>query len=165
MVLLFFAVSLVANLLVPTQVTPIYNWSLYSYPLRAKSSHSFLVITYNGGKIISIEHTWQEPQKLLLTNPLNLYTATVFNKKEDFSKQHFFNVWLPAHSNFQRLFPQFTNFPSEREIKRFPQWFKRYLAQYVQEPVNEIVIYRKTVAFSRNGHVQELASELIFTIV
>lgn len=164
LVLVFFLINLAANLIKPTQITPIYNWNLYSYPLPAKDTFSFISVNYNQGKTLSFKRTWNEPQKVLFTNTLNLFVAIEIERKEDYSKIHFDKVWLPQHTAFREMFPQFKNFPGKNELKHFPSWYKRYLQQYIDGTVDSIQVYKKQVMFNEFGTPVEIASHLIYVI-
>ena len=74
-VFLFFLINIVANLFIVTQITPIYNWSLYSAPIENQQTYSFLKVIYNDNKVLRFKHTWEDPRKFLLTNTMKLFVA------------------------------------------------------------------------------------------
>ena len=163
-VFVFILINLAANLVKPTQITPIYNWNLYSYPLPPQDTFSLIAVTYNQGKLLSFERTWNEPQKVLFTNTMNLFVASEIENKEDYSKKHFEEVWLPQHPGFEGMFPEFVNFPSKREMKHFPTWYKKYLEQYAGERIHKIEVHKKQLLFTNEALPLEINSKLIHTI-
>ncbi len=162
--LVFFVVNICANLVVPTQITPVYNWNLYSNPLPDSKHYTFNTVTYNNGEVLKFQRTWNEPQKVLIHNTMNLFIATQVDEKKDYSKKHFEESWLPRNKRFQKAFPQFINFPSHKEFEAFPSWYTRYLTQNTGEQIDRIQIIRKTVHFTESGHVREDSSEIVFNI-
>ena len=163
-VLTFFGASICANLIFPTQITPVYNWNLYSNPLPDTPFYTFNTVTYNHGAVLKIQRTWNEPQKVLMFNTLNLYVATRVDGKQDYSQKHFEEFWLPQHQWFQNAFPRFTNFPTQKEFETFPVWYKKYLARHVGKQIDRVQIVRKTVHFTKTGQLHIDSSHLIHTL-
>jgi hypothetical protein len=163
-VFLFFAINFTANLVFPTEITPIYNWNLYSFPSKEQKEYPIIVVTYNKDKVLAYERTWNEPQKLLLSNTLNLFIALKADKVKDPIKDYYINNWLPRHKIFQKCFPTFKNYNDQEELEQYPAWFKSYLQQCVGEHIDSVRIYRKEIAFNAHKEVTEISSELIYTI-
>lgn len=163
-VTLFFIGNVVANVVMPTEITPIYNWNMYAFPLPDQDTFDLIEVTYNGDKVLNFKHTWNEPQKVLLGSTLQLFVASHIDGKIDYSDQHFQNQWLPSHPGFKNAFPSFYNFPSQKEFKAFSSWYKRYLEKHTCEQIDSIRLVRKTVKFTDKGSVQEISSRLIYTI-
>ena len=162
-VTLFFIINIIANTFIVTQITPIYNWNLYASPIEAQETYTFLKVKYDD-KILSFQHTWSEPRKLLLMNTLNYFIGAKVDKKEDYAKEHFINNWLPRHPNFHKVFPEFRNYNDENELNRFPRWFKKILEQKIGKEIAEIEIFRTTVVFLNDGSLKEISSIPIYTI-
>ena len=162
-VLLFFLINIVANLVVVTQITPIYNWSLYARPIESQKTYSFLKVKYNGNKVLKFKHTWEDPRKLLLTNTMNLFVALQVKKQNDPVKEYYRNNWLPRHPNFTTLFKEFKNYNDDDGLNNFPSWYKKYLEQKVGENVNKIDVYETQVKFLKDGSVKELSSNIIYS--
>jgi hypothetical protein len=162
-VCIFFMVNILANSFFATQITPIYNWNLYAAPIEAKATYTFFKVRYDG-KILSFQHTWKEPRKLLLMNTLNYFMRARVEGQEDYAKEHFINDWLPRHPGFRKAFAEFRNYNDERELDQFPHWFKKILEQEVGEDIDEIKIFKTTVVFLENGSLKEISSTPIYTI-
>lgn len=163
-VFIFFVLNIVFNVIKPTQQTPIYNWNLYAYPLPVLDTFSFIAVEYNDGKVLRFKRTWQEPQKVLLGNTMNLFVANYIDGNLDYSQVHFKNNWLPQNKLFTTYFPSFTNFPNKREMKHFPQWYRTYLQQYTNQTIDSIKFLRKVVVLNNEGDIKEISSEQIYTI-
>jgi len=162
-VLLFFLINIVANVWFVTQITPIYNWSLYSSPVKSQETYSFLKIQYNHNKVLKFKHTWEEPTKLFLLNTMNLFVALKVEKKSDPIKEHYINSWLPRHSTFHAAFKGFKNYNDDKEFNRFPYWYERYLEQVVNENVTQIDVYETRVGVLKDGTVKQANSKLIYS--
>lgn len=162
-VLLFFLINIIANLVVVTQITPIYNWSLFATPIKNQRIYSFLKVKYNGNKVLKFKHTWEEPRKLLLTNTMYQFVALQIKKQNDPIKEYYINNWLPRHLNFSTIFKEFKNYNDDEEFNKFPFWYKKYLEQKVGEHVNKIDVYETQVEFLRDGSVKELSSNIVYS--
>ena len=162
-VFLFFLINIVANLFIVTQITPIYNWSLYSAPIENQQTYSFLKVIYNDNKVLRFKHTWEDPRKFLLTNTMKLFVALQVKKENDPVKQYYKDNWLPRHPNFNKIFKEFKNYNDEKELNKFPLWYKRYLQQKVEETVYKIDVYEIQVEFLKDRSVRELSSKIIFS--
>ena len=162
-VLLFFLINIVANLVVVTQITPIYNWSLYATPIESRKTYSFLKVKYNGTKVLKFKHTWEDPRKLLLTNTMYLFVALQVKKQNDPTKEYYKNNWLTRHPNFSTVFNNFKNYNDEEQFNKFPLWYKKYLEQKVGENINKIDVYEIQVEFLKDGSVKELSSNIIYS--
>lgn len=162
-VTLFFIINVIANTFIVTQITPIYNWNLYASPIEAQKIYSFLKVKYDD-ETLSFAHTWSEPRKLLLMNTINYFIRAKVEKQRDYAEEHFINNWLPRHPTFRKVFPEFRNYNDERELNRFPVWFKKILEQKVGKAIGKIEIYRTTVVFLENGSVKEIGSIPIYSI-
>jgi len=162
-VLLFFFINIIANLVVVTQITPIYNWGLYATPIERQKIYSFLKVKYNGDKVLKFKHTWEEPGKLLLTNTMSQFVALQVKKQNDPVREYYKNNWLQDHPNFSTLFKEFKNYNDDKEFNKFPSWYKKYLEQKVGEHVSTIDVYETQVEFLKDGSVKELSSDIIYS--
>lgn len=162
-VYLFFIANILANSFFVTEITPIYNWNLYATPIEAQKTYTFLKVKYDSNTLF-FRHTWNEPRKLLIMNALNYFIRARIEGQEDYAKEHFINDWLPRHPYFRKAFAEFRNYNDERELDQFPQWFKKILEQQVGQNIDEIKIFKTTVAFLENGSLKEISSIPIYTI-
>ncbi len=162
-VCLFVSLNLLFNLVYKSQVTPIFQWSMYSQPLPDQQVYSILEIRYNENILIAFPHTWEEPRKVLFTNTSWLFMNLKSNGP-DYVKDHYINRWMPQHPLFGRLFTGFKNYNDVDELKKFPLWLKRYLEQETGEKIYKIDLYKVNVAFGQSGSVKKISSTLVHTI-
>ena len=163
-VLLFFILSLSANFIFKSEQTPIFKWDLYSTAMPAQSTYSFLEVRYNDNRLLKFPHTWQEPQKLFFTNTLDYFIAIKRNNNTDPYKKYFANDWSKRHARMKELLGNVNLYNDSTEINAFPSWYKRYLEQYIQQPVESIDVYEKKVEFI-NGGLHEISSSLIYKLL
>ena len=159
-VILFFALNLVANFIFKAEHTPIFRWDLYSYEIPQQKVYSFLEVKYNDGELLTFPHTWQEPQKLIFTNTLNLFIYMQRNNGNDPLKIYI-DTWNNNHPFFRRFLPGLKFYNDTVELKKFPAWYKRYLEQYVKKPVYKIDVYEVKAAYHENGEIKKVSSALI----
>ena len=94
---------------------------------------------------------------------MKLFVALQVKKENDPVKQYYKENWLPRHPNFNKIFKEFKNYNDEKELNKFPLWYKRYLQQKVEETVYKIDVYEIQVEFLKDGSVRELSSKIIFS--
>ena len=160
-VLMFAIVSFTANFIVKAELTPFIRWDMYAEPVAEQQAYTITEVRYNDNKLLNIRPTWMQPEKLIFINTLDLYLAIKRNNNEDPLKKYYTDVWKPKHPFVDRYLPSVNIYNGATEIKRFPQWYVRYLSQYTQEKIYSVNIYQKQVAFDEAGNVKELSSILI----
>ena len=162
-VCIFIFLNLLFNLITKSQITPIFQWSMYSSPLPKQEVYSFLEIRYNKDKLLEFPHTWEEPRKVLFTNTSGLYTHHLLGGG-DYAKEHFVKNWLPNHPLFNHYIKNFKNYNNEDDYSKFPSWLKRYLEQEVGEKIYKIDLFKIEATFTPSGKVKKLSSLLVCTI-
>lgn len=168
---LFFIVLLVAcinisvNFIIKGDLTPFFKWDLYAKPIPNQLVYSFLEVRYNDNQLLKFPHTWQEPEKLFFTNTMDLFIAIKRNNNKDPLINYYKWDWLPRHKHFKNVFPVAHMFNDTSEINQYPQWYKKYLSQYVNQPVDSIKIFEKKVEYVNDGSVRLISSNLLYTIL
>ncbi len=162
-VCLFISLNLLFNLIYKSQITAIFQWSMYAQPLPDQQEYEILEIRYNENKLLAFPHTWEEPRKVLFTNPSWLFMNLQSNGA-DYARDHYINNWLPKHALFSRLFKDFKNYNDVAEIEKFPSWLKRYMEQETGEKIYKIDLYKINVSFEASGSVKKISSTLVHTI-
>lgn len=163
-VLLFILLSLSANFIFRSEQTPIFRWDLYATAMPSQSTYSFLEVRYNQNELLKFPHTWQESQKLFFTNTLDYFISIKRNNNIDPYKNYFTNDWSKRHVRLKELLGNVNLYNDTTEINGFPSWYKRYLEQYIHQPVWSINVYEKKVEFI-NGGVNEISSSLIVKLL
>ena len=160
----FAALNLSANFIFKAEHTPVFVWDLYAYEIPQQLSYSFLEIRYNDNKILSFPHTWDEPQKLFFINTIDYFIAMKRNHNMDPLKVYIDN-WNKNHPLFKSMFPGLRLYNDSNELKKFPDWYKRYLEQYLNSHVYKINVYEVEIAYQNNGEVKALSSTLIYELL
>lgn len=163
-VFIFFIVNVAANFIFKAEETPVFRWDLYSQEIPEKNDYSFLEVRYNDGELLTFSHTWQEPEKLLFTNTLDLFINMQRNNGNDPSKVHI-DSWNNKHSLFKKILPGLKFYNDSAELKEYPAWYKRYLEQHIKKPVYKIEVYEVKVAYQDNGEIKKLSSTLIYKLL
>lgn len=160
----FALVSIATNFVLRGELTPFYKWDLYANAIPDQEQYSFLEVRYNDNKLLTFPHTWHEPEKLFFTNTMDLIIAIKKNSDKDPLENYYNNTWLPRHPFFKGRIAGFEIFNGITEIKQFPGWYKRFLSQHINQPVDSIKVFEKKVRYENNGSIKEISSELIYTI-
>jgi hypothetical protein len=163
-VLVFFLLNISENFIFKSQHTPFFVWDLYANPIPNQAVYSFPEIKYNDGKLLFFRRTWNEPQKLFFVNTINEYITLKQNNNLDPLK-NYIDTWNSNHPFFIKLFPGIKLYNDTTELKQFPAWFKKYLEQYLKEPVYNIDIYQTKVAWDDKGNLKKLSSTLLFKLL
>jgi hypothetical protein len=161
-VFLFFALSLVANI-IKLQTTPFFIWSMYSHKLPPRDEYSFYEVRYNDNKLLNIRHTWEQPRKNFLFDPLTFYSSVYVDKTDPYYLRDYLrDRWAVKHPRFAGVIPGL--YTDSAGFEAFPAWFKRYLSEQIDEPVGPIYILRKKVRFLPGGEIREVASDTTMKI-
>ncbi|MEO6330848.1 MAG: hypothetical protein ABIO55_18075 [Ginsengibacter sp.] len=164
LVLLFITFNLAANFIFKVEHTPFFLWDLYSRPIPQQKTYSFLEVRYNNNEALLFPHTWDEPRKLFFTNTLDYFIAMKRNNGVDPLKAYV-DYWNVHHTFFKKKLPGLKFYNDTSELKKFPEWYKRYLEQHIKKPVYKIDIYEISVAYQSNGEVKKLFSTLIYKLL
>ncbi|MEO6288836.1 MAG: hypothetical protein ABIO76_02880, partial [Ginsengibacter sp.] len=163
-VALFVLANLAANFIFKAEHTPVFRWDLYSREIPPQKIYSFLEVRFNGDKLLSFPHTWQEPEKLFFTNTLNHFIAMKRNNNNDPLKAYI-DYWNNHHSFFQKMLPGLKFYNDTTQLKVFPKWYKKYLEQHINMAVYKIDVYEIKVAYLDNGEIEKLSSNLIYKLL
>ena len=161
-VALFFIASLGSNLL-KLETTPFFVWRMYSSQLPETRRYAIQEIWYNRTKLFLVPNTWQEPRKLMVFDPLQLYTHTQIEQKGNYSFSNYLvDDWGQRHSAFQSVLPRL--FIQPDEWNRFPDWFLSYLSKQVGEKVSEVHVLRKQVEYQVDGTLKLISTDTVLSI-
>ncbi len=164
LVSIFIAINLCFNLIIKSEITPFFQWSLYATPIAKQSHYTFLEVKYNN-KLLTFPHTWQEPGKLLFVNTLNAFISLKVDKSYDYVQHHYESNWLPAHPLFKKTFPNFKPYNDAAELAKFPIWYKLRLEQLTGESIYSINVFKTTVIFLPSGKIKKQSSTLIYSLL
>jgi hypothetical protein len=158
----FFALSLFFNL-IRLNITPFFLFDMYAVKIPSQPRYSFYEIRYGKDRHFDLPHTWEQPGKLMLYEPLSEYVSMDLEKggKDPFG-EYLKNDWGLRHPRFLALIPYL--YDSSAQFDAFPGWFKRWLSPQLDGPVGTIYILKKTVSFDANGWVKEISSDTTLTI-
>jgi hypothetical protein len=160
-IFLFFAGSVLASLM-RLQTTPFFIWDMYSRRVDTAKTYRLLEIGYNDNKRVNLRHSWNEPEKTILTMPLRNYLEIRGNHSVDPFGVYLQSYWLKKHPAFAGVAGQLYNTPAE--LDEFPGWYKRWLSAAVGEPVEKVVVLEKRLAFSEDGGLREISSDTALVI-
>lgn len=158
---LFFSAIVISNL-IKLETTPFFVWSMYSQKAQASDTFTLLDIRYGGNRVLNIPHTWDQPQNMLLHDPLSLYIArrvkAVPTPQLDYLGDH----WMRKHPQFRSFLPQLI--PTETDFDAFPTWYRSYLAEITGGPVGTISVVEKKVRLTPEGYIKGLSVDTILVI-
>ena len=164
LVTIFCVLNLLANFVFKAEHTPVYNWNLYAFKIPEQPSYTFLEVKYNEGKTLAFPHTFLEPEKLFFTNTLYQFIYMKRNEGNDPLKFYIDN-WNMNHPLFKKILWGLKFYPGQEELNKYPSWFRKYLEQYIKEPVYKIDVYEVKVAYEDDGKLKKLSSTLIYTLL
>jgi len=142
------------------QITPFYNWSMYSGAVDKPKTYSFTEI-YCDSVLIQQPHTYNDFSRLMITYTTNEYlrlidTNTVRTTYDRVNKT-FNNLGL----NGQYVANQLS--VSDSLILQYPAWLKRYVRKNLVTNFDSISLYKITVRHDSAAWLQLLDRQLIFT--
>ena len=161
-VVLFFVCSLGSNL-IKLETTPFFVWRMYSTKLPETNQYTVQEIWYNQNKLFVVPNTWQEPRKLMIFDPLQLYIHTQKDQKVSYAfRNYLVDDWGQRHPAFQSVLPRL--YIQSEEWIRFPDWFLSYLSEQVGEDVKEVQVIRKLVQYQQDGSLQVIRTDSVLHI-
>ena len=161
-VFLFFALSIFSNL-IRLNTTPFFLFDMYAVKIPVLKTYSLYEVYYGEGQRVDIPHTWLQPRKMLLTEPLSRYIEYgLTGGSADPFGVYLKNDWGPRHPRFRSLIPYL--YDSSAQYDAFPAWYKRYLSEQVDGPVGRIYVLEKVIGFDANGWATALSSDTAFVI-
>ena len=141
------------------EVTPLYDWKMYAFPVQPHPEYDAYVLHYNG-KVYNKPHTFQDYQRMMINytlphyavmkqtgDTLPFYTRTSYIFLAAFK-------WNPRDNRLHTT-PQ--------DLQQYPLWLKRYVQQQVGEPVHDLSVARISLRYDAENHVQPVATEAIIT--
>ncbi|SRR5260221_6171072 len=161
-VFLFFFLNVFVNIYLRLEATPFFVWDMYSTKSPLQNEYTIYEVRYNG-KVLNIPHSWDEPRKMLLFDPLAYYvTVQIDNAGKDPFRDYLEDHWGSKHPQFKSMLPRLYNNPEQ--FKVFPEWYKRYLSQQFDEKINNITVIRKKLCFTENAGIKTLSSDTIMVM-
>jgi hypothetical protein len=158
----FFFCSVLANI-IKLEVTPFFVWDLYAWKFKPVSEYTLSEVHYNDSGLVSIPHTWNEPRKMMLFDPLNFYMGVHVTKtRTDWERDYLENSWGPKHARFKPILPYLYNQPAQFDA--FPAWYKDYLSRQVSDTIRSIYILLKKVRYTATGSVEHFQSDTVMVI-
>jgi hypothetical protein len=158
---LFFTLTIVSNL-IKLQTSPFFIWDMYSREIEPAKAYPYYQIRYNGTRVFNLRHTWNEPEKAAIFNPLDYYLLLRARGSEDPFRVYLESHWLKKHPAFTGLTAHL--YLATADLDKYPAWFKHYLSLQAGEPVSEICVLKKAVTFEKSGSPREIASDTVLYI-
>lgn len=159
---LFFALSLFFNL-IRLNITPFFLFDMYSVKMPSQPDYSLYELRYGNDRRVDIPHSWEQPRKMILYEPLTEYVSMqIEHGGRDPFGEYLKNDWGPRHPRFRSLIPYL--YDSSAQFDAFPAWLKRYLSPQVDGPVGHIYVLKKRVGFDPNGWVYDISSDTTLVI-
>lgn len=160
-IFLFFLFSILSNL-IRLQTTPFFIWDMYSKEIPSQPYYSFLEIKYNDTSVINFRHTWNEPAKTMLYDPLKTYFSIKANHSISPEETYFREHWLKKHPAFANSLDGL--YITRAELDEFPFWLKRYLSGKMGTPVGNISVIARKLQFGNDGDLKLIGSDTILFI-
>lgn len=161
-VFIFFSGNVLVNI-IKLEVTPFFVWDLYAHKIPPVADYTLSEVRYNDSELVSFPHTWEEPGKMMLADPLNFYVHVHVKKDiRDWERDYLENSWGPKHSRFRSILPCLYN--NTAQFEAFPSWYKHYLSTQTGGPVRSIYILLKKVRYTETGSVEQFQSDTVMAI-
>lgn len=160
-VTLFFAGTICANI-IRHQATPFFVWDMYARKIPEVSAYPYFEIRFNNDQVINLRHTWNEPQKTYLYDPLRLYAAGRTHLIPSHLQLYLENGWLKRHPRFAWLDRGLT--VTRSDLDAYPAWLKQYLSTVTGQDIYEVTVLKKMVKFNGGGMPILLSSDTILHI-
>jgi hypothetical protein len=154
---LFFAATIGFNVL-KLQTTPFFVWHMYSAKMPETATYPYFQITYNHGRVVNLQHTWNEPQKSYLYMPLSRYVYDKAGADTD-PFRLYLETWLKKHPRFAGLTRDLTI--TQHELDSYPAWLRSYLSTVTGGPIDEVTVLQKKVSFDASGAPVEVSSDTV----
>lgn len=151
--------SAIGGLTIGWQSAPFYTYMMFSTPLRCSDQFVVYEIRCNG-RVYSPAHGWEDFRRMAYMYAIPYYDD-VKNKrvvKPGYGtiRKGLIRVGADTASVLQPLFV------TEQSITQFPGWLKKYLQQFIGEPLLTIELRRQIVEYTPNGNLRLLTSSTIF---
>jgi hypothetical protein len=161
-VFIFFFANVLVNI-IKLEVTPFFVWDLYGKKVLPVADYTLGEVRYNDSELVSFPHTWEEPRKMMLADPLNFYIR-VHVKQDigDWEKDYLENSWGRKHPGFRSILPFLYN--NAAQFDAFPSWYKHYLSTQISGPVGSIYILSKKVRYTETGSVESFQRDTVMAI-
>jgi len=143
------------------ETTPFFIWAMYAGKMTPKEQYKIITVAYNDDKTFNLEHTFQEPQSMMIYFTINHYRKIEANSMTD-PMQNVLATVLPNHPFLRRFSDRLLSKPADNA--RYLQWLKSYLQSIVGEPVDNVTVYERLVHFNTNGGVTEDSRKILYSI-
>jgi hypothetical protein len=160
-VTLFFAGTICANL-IRLQATPFFVWDMYSGKIPEVNAYPYLEIRYNHNQVINIRHTWNEPLKTYLYDPLRFYAAGRARLVPTRLQSYLENGWPKRYPWFAWLDKGVTI--TRSKLDAYPAWLNQYLSTVTGQDIYEVTALKKMVKFNAAGMPVVISSDTILHI-
>jgi hypothetical protein len=152
---LFISFSLLANL-IQLETSPFFVWNMYSERYYPQPEYKIYEVWYDN-KLLNINHTWQSPEQVFLTEPLYNYLYAIKHGMQDPARNYLENYWAAKHPAFKSMVHHLYNTPLDYDA--FPAWFKRYLSAVTGDSIKNIYVLQRKLKFEHDGRVSCLSSD------
>jgi hypothetical protein len=157
----FILLSLLANF-IKLETSPFFVWNMYSERYYPRQDYEIIEVRYNDNQVLNIKHTWQSPQQLFLTEPLNNYLSFIKNGGSDPARNYLENHWAVKHPAFKEMVTHLYNSPAD--YRAFPAWYKNYLSAIEKDSVRNIFVLNKKLQFAEDGRITCLSTDTLLFI-
>lgn len=136
------------------EVSPFFDWSMYSGLQQIPKRYSVAVLSYNNHEVYNPSHTWNDHQQMMIT-----YTLGNFIKYQSMGDT------LPYVSRTATVFTTLFGRNKEAKINNdgsvladYPNWLKKYLQQQVGVGINTITLTNYYVGYTADHRVRAVDS-------
>ena len=142
------------------QISPFYNWSMYSGAVSQPAEYSFTEI-YCDSTLINQPHTYNDYGRMMLTYTSRHYLLLIDTNHITTRYDHLNSALTKIGFNGNYVAEQLTVTDSVIEV--YPTWLKRYVRKNIMSDFDSLRLYNVVVRYDSNANIQLVNRQLIFT--
>lgn len=157
---ILYLVIVVITILKSFQITPFYNWSMYSHSVTQAKTFSITEI-YCDKLLLQQPHTFNDFSRLMIN-----YTAREYLKLKDSS------TVIPTYNRVNRTLTKFGldgNYAADQltikssDTAAYPAWLKKYVKENLVHNFDSLSLYYVTVSYDDAMNIKIIDRQLVFT--
>ena len=142
------------------QITPFYNWSMYSGAVAPPKTYGFTEI-YCDSVLLHQPHTYNDFSRIMIIYTTNEYLRLIDSNNVrstyDRVNRTLNNLGLDGQYVANKLSV------SESLVSQYPAWLKRYVKKNLVPNFDSISLYKLTVRYDSVANLRLVDRQLIFT--
>jgi hypothetical protein len=135
------------------EITPFYIWQMYSTPMKNTDSTIIYQLEYNDKKKFNIPQIWNHHKRIMFNYTIYYYDHCIHNNFKDPASQKVSDFLTALNVDLSSYLDRV--YVSERQIKDYPNWLKRYMQSLIKEEIHSIKVFKIWVAYQNDGRVKE----------